>query len=143
MSNVSGAAARCLVMTVILALGGCSDPAASMRKNIQYPEWDGLTAISSEEVLMPIEMPYERGDMAEFKTAISSEVFAAALDKFEQSEIPADFVTEDRKQAKTAAVENYRKALEAVKSGSSVDDLKSAYEAARSQMKVVGKPIEE
>ena len=136
---------RCIVCRLVVVatmMMGCgADPAAKLRGGaVKAPQWDALDNITSQELLYPIEMSAQMGDWKGVKTAVAKPEFKAAVDAFANAEIPADFATDARKQAKDEAVKHYRALIEAAEENGADNDLKTAYEAARKSMGVVQKP---
>ncbi len=128
---------RCIgILLLAWVASGCSSGDAPPK--LTYPVWDELKQLQSPEIMMPIDMPFSTKDMTGFKKGILSPRFAAAVEKFKESEPPQAFADDDRKTAKEEAVASFLKCIELAKSKGSDIDLKKSYEAGRDALRQVG-----
>ena len=56
----------------VLFITGCSDPAAKMRIDQEYPQWDEFVKLTSTEVLMPIDTTFAQEDWKGFNKALNN-----------------------------------------------------------------------
>ncbi len=126
-----------------LLIAGCSDPAAKMKIDQEYPRWDEFVTLTSTEVLMPIDTTFAQEDWKGFSKALNNPEFKAALEAFDKSELPSHFATEERAKAKADAVADYRECLKLAGSKGNTRQLKAAYESARQNLNKVAAPIKD
>lgn len=126
----------------VLLISGCSDPTAKMQIDQEYPQWDEFTTLTSTEVLMPIDTAFAQENWKGLSKALNSPEFKAALDAFEQSELPSQFATEERAKAKADAVTQYHECIKIAGSNGNKKKLKEAYESARQNLNKVAAPIQ-
>lgn len=129
------------ILFFVLFVTGCSDPAAKMKIDQEYPQWDEFATLTSTEVLMPIDTAFAQEDWRGLNKALNAPEFKAALDAFEQSELPSQFATDERAKAKADAVTQYRECIKIAGSNGNKKKLKEAYESARQNLNKVAAPI--
>ncbi|MEQ8633627.1 hypothetical protein [Gimesia maris] len=131
----------CSFSLFVFLIAGCSDPAAKMKIDQEYPQWDEFVTLTSTEVLMPIDTAFAQEDWKGFNKALNNPEFKAALDAFEKSELPSHFATDERAKAKADAVADYRECIKLAGSNGNTKQIKEAYESARQNLNKVAAPI--
>jgi|GEM_PF-875451 len=126
-----------------LLVTGCSDPAAKMKIDQEYPKWDEFVTLTSTEVLMPIDTTFAREDWKGFNKALNNPEFQAALEAFDKSELPAHFAIGERAKAKADVVADYQECIKLAGSNGNTKQLKKAYESARQNLNKVAAPIKD
>ena len=132
----------CCCLIVLFGMIGCGNPTAKFEEGepAVTPQWDALTQLTSEELSMPLEMSAMNEDWDGVKQAVQNSQFQEAVDGFADSEIPAEFATEERKKAKDDAVAQLKQLIELATSNAGGDQLKAAYEAYQKALTLVEKP---
>jgi len=131
-----------LCFTLAFAACGCgSSQEAELRQGgAQIPSWDGLNAITSQELTQPIIMGAGMGDFAGVKAAATNPKFQEALDKFEKESIPGKFSTPEREAAKKDAVKHYKALIEGAKGSATDEELKASVDAANKAINSITAP---
>jgi len=133
---------RILCGSVIVAtfMLGCANQAEKFTASaVTPPKWDALDKLTSQELLYPIVMSAQMNDWKGVKTAAAKPEFKAAVDEFASAQIPSEYATDARKQAKDDAVKHYQALIKAAVENGSDNDLKAAFEAAQKSIVEVQK----
>ncbi|MFT4556567.1 MAG: hypothetical protein ACI93T_001553 [Porticoccaceae bacterium] len=122
-----------LCLLFLAAVVGCSGTGATPQTELKPPQWAELDALSSESVRSMM-MGAEMGDWNSVKTEAASPEFKAMVDAFASTDVPEEFATDARKQAKDDAAQKFQALVEAGAGSGSIQD---AYKAAQGSLAAV------
>ncbi len=125
----------CLLI-LLAATFGCSGSGAPTQTVFKPPQWPALDKLSSDDVRSMV-MSAEMGDWDSVKREVSTPEFKAAVDAFASTEVPEEFATDARKQAKEDAAKKFQALVAA---GSGTGSIQETYKAAQDSLAEVRKP---
>jgi hypothetical protein len=122
-----------LCFLLLAAAVGCSGTGATPQTEVKSPQWPELDALSSESVRSMV-MGAEMGDWNAVKKEAASPEYKAMVDAFASTDVPEEFATDARKQAKDDAAKKFQALVEA---GSGKGSIEEAYKAAQASLAAV------
>lgn len=125
-----------LCLLLLAAAVGCSGTGATPQTELKPPQWPELDALSSDGVRSMV-MGAEMGDWNAVKKEAASPAFKAAVDAFAATDVPEEFATDARKQAKDDAAKKFQALVEA---GSGKGSIEETYKAAQQSLAAVREP---
>lgn len=125
-----------LCFLLLAAAVGCSGTGATPQTELKAPQWAELDALSSESVRSMV-MGAEMGDWNTVKREAASADFKAAVDSFAATDVPGEFATDARKQAKDDAAKKFQALVEA---GGGKGSIEETYKAAQASLAAVREP---